>query len=159
MGIIIRQLLETDRDAVHEALTASEVFNEEEVRVALEVLDEGLAGGLEGGYPAFTGLMDDQIGGYVCVGKTPLTAATWHLYWICVHPRAQRTGLGRALQLHAEEFVRSRGGERLVLETSGQPSYQRARRFYEKGGFREAGRIRDFYKANDDCIIYCKELL
>jgi ribosomal protein S18 acetylase RimI-like enzyme len=50
------------------------------------------------------------------------------------------------------------GGERLVLETSGRPDYERSRRFYERAGFTVQGRIPDFYKPGDDCLIYCKIL-
>jgi ribosomal protein S18 acetylase RimI-like enzyme len=158
MGMRVREFWAEDRCAVQEALGACAVFTEEEVRVALEVLDEGLAGGLAGDYPLFVVEIDGQVRGYVCVGKTPLTAGTWHLYWICVHPEAQGIGAGLALQLHAEEFVRGHGGERIVLETSGQKSYERTRLFYKRAGYCEVGRIRDFYKPGDDCVIFSKEL-
>jgi len=153
----IREIELRDRPAVHDLLRASGVFTEEEVSTALEVLDVGIAGGLDGDYPAFVVEDEGRVCGYVCVGKTPLTAGTWHLYWICVHPESQRTGLGRALQSHIEQFIRSRGGERIVLETSGQTSYELTRRFYRSAGYREVGRIKDFYKAGDDCVIFCKE--
>ena len=157
MGMIVRELLAWDRDAAHETLVACRAFTGEEIRVALEVLDEGLKGGLDGDYPLFAVEVEGKVRGYVCVGKTPLTASTWHLYWICVHPAVQGTGAGRALQSYAEAFIRSRGGERLVLETSGQPHYERARRFYRRAGYQEVGLIRDFYKPGDDCIFFCKE--
>jgi ribosomal protein S18 acetylase RimI-like enzyme len=81
------------------------------------------------------------------------------LYWLCVRTDAAGAGVGGALAAHAEAFAVGRGAERLVLETSSQPSYDTARRFYEDYGYRQVGRIKDFYKANDDCIIYCKELV
>ncbi len=156
--MMVRELRAGDRDAVYEALVACGAFTEEEVRVALEVLDAGLAGGLTGDYPHFAAEVEGRVRGYVCVGKTPLTASTWHLYWLCVHPAVRGTGVGRALQAHAEAFIRSRGGERLVLETSGRPDYARARRFYQQAGYAEVGRIPDFYKPGDDCVVFCKLL-
>ena len=54
--------------------------------------------------------------------------------------------------------MRPAGGERLVVETSGRADYDRARRFYELSGYAVAGRIADFYKAGDDCVVYCKVL-
>ena len=140
-------------------LEASGAFSEEEVRVALELMDAASAGGLDGDYPSFAAEVDGVTRGYVCAGKTPLTRGTWHLYWICVHPAAQSMGVGRALQAYVEAFVRSRGGERLVLETSGRAGYARTRRFYELQGYRAVGRINDFYKPEDDCVIYCKSLV
>lgn len=126
--------------------------------MAMEVLDDGLAGGVDGDYPLFAAELKGKVRGYICVGKTPLTRGTWHEYWICVHPAAQRHGVGQGLQAHAENFVRSRGGERLVLETSGRPAYARTRRFYRKSGYRAVGRITDFYSPGDDCVVLCKVL-
>ena len=151
MDIVVRELLKRDREAVHEMLVACGAFNAEEVLVALELVDAG-------DYCLFVAEVNGQVSGYVCVGKTPLTRSTWHLYWICVHPRAQRSGIASRLQHHVEEFIRSRGGERLVLETSTQPSYGPTHRFYQKSGYREVGRIPNFYKPDDDCVIYWKSL-
>lgn len=159
MGALnIRELQRSDRETVREMLEACGAFNDEEVRVATEVLDDGLAGGVKGDYPLFAAELNGEVRGYVCVGKTPLTRGTWHEYWICVHPAAQRQGIGQSLQAHAESFVRDQGGERLVLETSGRPAYARTRRFYRKSGYRVVGRIRDFYHPGDDCVVFCKEL-
>ena len=159
MGILkIRELVEADREAIREILVSCAAFTAEEVRVALDVLADGIAGGLDGDYPLFAAELNGCVRGYVCVGKTPLTRGTWHEYWIGVHPAAQSRGIGQALQAHAEAFVRSRGGERLALETSGRPAYARTRRFYRKAGYRRVGRIRDFYQPGDDCVVFCKEL-
>jgi len=158
MGIVIRPLENRDRAAVHEILAACGVFNDEEVRAALELLDAGIAGGLGGNFPLFAAEADDELRGYVCIGRVPLTRGTWHLYWIAVHPAAQARGIGRALQSHVEDFIRSLGGERLALETSSRADYQRTRHFYQRGGYAQVGFIRDFYKPGDDCIMFCKEL-
>jgi ribosomal protein S18 acetylase RimI-like enzyme len=158
MGVIVREFTLADRAAAAEALEASGAFREEEIRVALDVLDEALDGGADGGYSLLAVESGGQFRGYVCAGSTPLTVSTWHVYWICVHPAAQGTGAGRALENRLEALVRSRGGERLVVETSGRPDYARARRFYEMAGYREVGRIPDFYGADDDCVLYCKRL-
>jgi ribosomal protein S18 acetylase RimI-like enzyme len=156
--MLIRELQSQDRDAVHEALLACGAFTDEEVQVALEVLEAGLAGGLSGEYPHFVAEVEQRVGGYVCVGKTPLTASTWHLYWICIHPAVQGRGVGQKLLSHVEAFVRTCNAERLVVETSGQPSYARTRWFYHAAGYSEVGRIPDFYKSGDDCVLYCKTL-
>lgn len=159
----IRPLSEADRPAIREMLQACGAFTEEEVRVAQELLDESQTGGLDGDYPAFVAVVGGDSGGevrgYACLGPTPLTRGTWHLYWMCVHPSAQGGGSAQALQSYAEAFVRARGGERLVLETSGRADYARARRFYERVGYRAVGRIADFYRPGDDCVTYCKSVI
>ena len=156
MGVAIRPLASTDRGTMADALRACAVFTSEEVRVALEMIDHGIAGGPDGDYSLLVADADGQGIGYVCVGPTPLTRSTWHLYWICVHPSAQGRGVGRCLQTAAEAFVIARGGERLLLETSSTPVYAAARAFYERAGYAVVGRVADFYRPGDDCIMYCK---
>jgi GNAT superfamily N-acetyltransferase len=139
---------------VLDALTRSGAFNAEEVRVAMDMFDAGLAGD-------YTVLVADANGtpaGYACVGRASLTERSWYEYWMCVRPDAQGSGVGQALQRQVEDIVHHLGGERLVLETSGRPDYARARRFYERAGFSVQGRIPDFYRPGDDCVIYCKRL-
>lgn len=154
MGILLRELRADDRDAVEEALTQCAAFNEEEIRVALELFDAGISGE----YSLFGAETEAGLKGYICLGKAALTQSTWYIYWICVHPSAQRTGVGHALQIEAESFVRAQNGQRLVLETSGRPDYARARQFYERAGYMKVGHIPDFYRPADDCIIYSKAL-
>ncbi len=154
MGVTVRLLAEEDRASVRKALTDCGAFTGEEVRVALEMVDAGL----NGDYSLLAIEMDRKLRGYACFGRAHLTKSSWYLYWICVHRRVQGSGLGRKLQMHVEDFVRKLGGDRLILETSGRLDYERARRFYRQAGFAEVGRIPDFYKMGDDCLIYCKVL-
>jgi ribosomal protein S18 acetylase RimI-like enzyme len=153
--MLIRSAAPTDRGSVEEALTASRAFSDDELRVALELFDEGSSGG----YWLFVAEIDTRVQGYVCLGQAALTQSSWYLYWICVHPCAQHHGVGRALQRHAETVVRAHGGRRLVLETSGRRDYDRARQFYQMAGYGQVGRIQDFYRDGDDCVIYVKPLV
>ena len=150
--MIVRALSPEDNEAVREILVACGVFTDEEVRIAGEMA------GAPDDYASFAAEVGGKVRGFVCISPTPLTVTTWHLYWIGVHPAAQGTGVGRALQAHAEHVVQEQGGERLVLETSGRPDYARARRFYEEAGYEAVGRIEDFYKPGDPCVIFCKTL-
>lgn len=51
----------------------------------------------------------------------------------------RRTGAGRALLMHVIEVARSRGYERLSLETGSQPGFEPARSLYASAGFTETG--------------------
>lgn len=158
VGMIFREFSPDDRSAIDEMLRSCGVFTDEEIRVALEIVDAWIPFEQDEDYAIFVLESDGRVQGYACFSKTPLTTSTWHLYWICVHPEYQGTGAGRALMYQVEAVIRSRGGKRLALETSGQPRYDRTRRFYRSAGFREVGRIKDFYKTGDDCLTFCKEL-
>lgn len=150
----VRSPAASDRVSVHEALACCGAFTDDEVRVAIEMFDAGLTGDYS--------LLGVECGGvlraYACFGKASLTQRSWYLYWMCVHPTVQGTGIGQALERGVADAVRQMGGDRLVLETSGRPDYERSRRFYERAGFTVHGRIPDFYKPGDDCLIYCKTL-
>ena len=55
-------------------------------------------------------------------------------------PEAQRrTGTGRALLVHIIATARSRGYDRLSLETGSMAAFEPARRLYESAGFTETG--------------------
>jgi ribosomal protein S18 acetylase RimI-like enzyme len=77
---------------------------------------------------------------------------------IAVHPDRQRQGRGEALVRHVERAVADRGGRLLLVETSGPASFERTRAFYRRCGYEEEARIREFYKAGDDKIVFRKLL-
>ncbi len=154
MGVTVRPMRSADRGAVQAALFDCGAFTDDEVQVALEMVDAGLAGE----YTLLAAETNGGVQGYACFGPAPLTATSWYVYWICVSRAAQGTGVGQGLQAGIEAAVCELSGDRLVVETSGRPEYERARRFYRQGGFAEVGRIPDFYNPDDDCVIYCKPL-
>jgi ribosomal protein S18 acetylase RimI-like enzyme len=80
------------------------------------------------------------------------------LYWLAVHPGAQGRGVGRQLVAFLERQLESRGARMLVAETSSRADYARTREFYQRAGFAEAARIRDFYAPADDRIIFTTRL-
>ena len=46
----------------------------------------------------------------------------------------------------------------LIIETSSLDEYAPARGLYRKLGYEEEARLRDFYDAGDDKIVFCKRL-
>lgn len=153
-----------DEDAARvRALAASlDMFTDEEVRVAEELVLERLDKGEASGY-AFIFLetrVEDgvNLAGYACFGRVPCTLRSWDLYWIAVDKELQGKGLGRRLLRLVEEAVRASGGERLYAETSSLPRYAPTREFYRRTGFMERARFPEFYAPGDDKVVYEKEL-
>ncbi len=87
-----------------------------------------------------------------------MTSGTWNLYLIAVHPDRQGSGVGADLMAHIERLLAERGERVLLVETSGLPEFERTRQFYRKNRFTEEARIRDFYNAGEDKIIFRKSL-
>ena len=126
--------------------------------VAREVLDEALVNGTSGHYQSFSAMVDDQVAGWICYGPAPCTVGTYDIYWIVVDVRQQRRGIGLALMREAEIRIRAREGRVLIIETAGQSLYGSTRRFYQRLGYVEEARLRDFYMPGDDKIVYIKLL-
>jgi ribosomal protein S18 acetylase RimI-like enzyme len=100
----------------------------------------------------------DELVGYACYGATPATDRTFDLYWIAVDPAAQGAGGGSQLLAEVERQVTGMNARMLVVETSSRSEYAPTRGFYERRGFTEAARIRNFYAPADDRIIFTKRV-
>lgn len=155
----IRKLQQTDKDRIRGLLLETGVFKTEEVDVAMELADIVLEKPNQRDYEMYCCVDEtDAVTGFLCIGPTPLTTGTFDLYWIAVDPAVQRQGVGRQLLSFGEERVRLQQGRLLVAETSSQPTYLPARRFYLRNGFIESARITDYYDRGDHLIIYVKHL-
>lgn len=149
----IRGLDQGHRTRIREILEATGSFREEEIAVALELLDDPASYEFIG---AFT--PEGELAGYACYGATPGTDGTWDLYWIATHPDYQGTGGGSRLLDEVERRLSDREARLLVVETSARDDYESTRRFYERRGYREHARLGDFYASGDDRVIYAKYL-
>ena len=104
----------------------------------------------------------DDDGGPVAVAyyaAERLTEGTWNLYLIAVHPDRQGRGRGTAVLRHVEQTLADRGERLLVVDTSSLPEFDRTRAFYRRNGYDEEARIRDFWKAGDDKVVFRKSLV
>jgi len=156
--VSIRPIRRADRAGIESLLNRGSEFTRGEIACALELIDYSLAhGNSDEDYAVFCAESPEKgIIGFVCYGKTPLTQATYDLYWIAIDPTRRRGGLGKRMLNHLENILNEKGARLLVAETSSQAAYAQARSFYAKEGFRDESRIRDFYAPGDDLLIYCK---
>lgn len=126
---------------------------------ALELLEAALGPGSGGSYRALVAADEaDRAVGYACFGATPMTEATFDLYWIVLGPSERGLGLGRRLLDAVESHLRERGARLVRVETSSLDGKGGAPGFYRKAGYTEVGLIRDFYLPGDDLIILAKGL-
>lgn len=87
-----------------------------------------------------------------------MTDGTWNALLIAVHPTHQGRGVGAALMAAVDRMVAARGGRIVLVETSGLPAFARTRAFYRRLGYTKEARIRDFYAAGEDKIVFRKAL-
>jgi GNAT superfamily N-acetyltransferase len=136
---------------------ATALFRPEEVALAVELLDESLAG--DDDYRFLGAYADDDLVGYACWGPTPGTQGTYDLYWIVVEPTWQGKGIGTQLLDAVEKALTADGGRLLVVETSSRADYAPTRTFYERRGYAQAARLPGYYAPADDLVIYLKDLV
>jgi ribosomal protein S18 acetylase RimI-like enzyme len=85
-----------------------------------------------------------------------MTHGTFDLYWVAADAARRGKGIGRALVQAMEDELRQRQARLVRVETSSQEAYGATRRFYLAIGYEEEARIRDFYKAGDDLILFTR---
>jgi len=155
----LRELRATDRAPIAAILHATGAFTDEEVGVALELVDEGLVDATTAdAYRFVVAELDGRVVGYACFGLTPLTDGVFDVYWIAVDPACQGRGVGKALLRAVEAEVTRRHGRTILIETGGKPSYAATRTFYDRAGYREIARIPDFFRIGDDKVVYARRV-
>ncbi len=140
-----------------ERLTAATgLFRPDEVAIAVELLDDALAG--DDDYRFLGAYAGDDLVGYACWGPTPGTTGTFDLYWIVVDPAWQGQRVGTRLLRAVEDQLTTDRGRLIVVETSSRPEYAATRAFYERRGYAQAARLPGYYAPGDDLVIYLKDL-
>jgi len=153
-----RPLCPGDREPIRRLLCETQVFSDEEIGIALELIDIVLDKPGQKDYTIRVHEEGGEVVGYYCVGPTPATESTFDLYWIATKPSSQGKGVGTLLDAHATELIRSQGGRLVIAETSSQPKYGKTRQFYLARGYSELARILDYYRRGDDLVVYGKYL-
>lgn len=154
---MIRPITPDDTSALM-ALVNSIGFQPSELEELSELLADYFSRKMDSDHVWIT---DDEDGlvGVAYYAPERMTNGTWNLYLIAVRPDYQGQGRGTALLRYVEQTLAARGARQLLVETSGLASFERTRAFYRKCGYEEEARIRDFYQAGDDKIVYRKTLV
>jgi D-alanine-D-alanine ligase len=158
-AIRLGELIPADRSRVGDILRATGHFKPKEVDVALELFNAAFGLGVrrDPDY-RWLGMRDegDLLVAFACYGPTPMADGTWDLYWIAVEPAMQGTGAGSALVKEVERRIAEDRARLLLIETGGREEYAGTRRFYERLGYAEQARVRDFYAPGDDRVVLTK---
>ncbi|MBW4663201.1 MAG: GNAT family N-acetyltransferase [Chroococcus sp. CMT-3BRIN-NPC107] len=154
---MIRPIALDDKTALIALAKASGLFQPHETESLSQMLSDYFASATES-LDFWLADDDDGLVGVAYVAPERMTEGTWNLYLIAVHPDCQRQGRGAALLAQVEQILTERGERLLLVETSGTESFDYVRSFYSKSGYDEEARIRDFYSAGVDKIVFRKAL-
>jgi ribosomal protein S18 acetylase RimI-like enzyme len=147
-----------DRELVHKIASSSGFFSPVEIDIAVELVDEHLSKGKESEYFFLFADRDGRAVGYTCFGPIAGSTHSYDLYWIAVHNRFRRCGIGKGLLARSEELILQQGGRHIYIDTSSRPQYEPTRSFYSAQGYREGAFLEDFYAPGDGKIIYVKTI-
>lgn len=159
----IRPVEAKDRERIRRILIAVARFTDDEIRAAVELVDQSLEHPERGEYLTYV-LEEPESGpnrmiqGYATYGATPKAEGVFDLYWIAVDPKQQGLGFGQLLLRFVENEVRRQKGRMLLIETQSKDSYAPTLRFYQRSGYEEISRIKDFYRIECDKVVFCKKL-
>lgn len=154
---MIRSLGKGDIAAVRAFLEGTRMFKNEEVRVAVEMMEECASKSEQDDYISYVSVRGKRVAGWLCFGRTDFCEGVYDMYWICVDGEFRGEGICKALVHFMEELLKKNGDLRMiVIETSSQEKYRPTCRFYEKCGFILEATLRDFYAPGDNKLIYLK---
>lgn len=150
----IRKATTNDLDALKEVIETSGLFPP-------EYLDGMMENYLSGTSPEEVWLTKEVEGRPVAIAyfaPEKLTDGTYNLYLIAVHARLRGQGIGAEMMDYIEEHLRSNGKRVLIVETSGLPSFERTRKFYDQCRYKRMAVIEDFYNEGEDKVVFWKKL-
>jgi ribosomal protein S18 acetylase RimI-like enzyme len=157
--MLIRPLKLQDKSKIYQTVCQGDTFNEGEIQVAMELVDEVLNNPANQDYLIYSAVYPAEVfAGYICFGPIPMTAYCYDLYWIAVDQRFSKKGVGSRLVEFMEADIRRNNGKYIYVDTSSTIAYAPARSFYEKHGYRPVCTLNDFFKDGDHKVIFRKEL-
>lgn len=150
----IRDVTDTDINALKHILDSTGLFPSEALEPMISpFLKDDTCTDI---WFAYT-VVNVPIGFGYCVHEK-LTDGTYNLLAIAVDESIQGKGIGAEMMSYLEARLRNDGKRILIVETSGDETYARTRRFYEKLGYKNAATIKDFWKEGEDKVTYYKKL-
>lgn len=106
----------------------------------------------------FVSVADRQVVGFGFCEPERMTSGTWNLLAIGILTSYRRRGIGKSMMGYLENRLRLDRQRILIVETMGTPEFRQTRAFYNAIGYAKEARIREFYEAGADKIVYWKHL-
>lgn len=159
---MIRPAQPSDISAVVQVALSSGLFPDAEAEVVRTLMDDFFARTRAEGHGCLVDVDGDAdhdvVAGVAYFQPVAATDRTWTLLMIAVRPEQQGQGRGSVLLREVENQLRRQQQRLLLVETSGVPDFALTRAFYDKAGYDAEARVRDYYAAGDDMVLYRKDL-
>ncbi|MEL7453399.1 MAG: GNAT family N-acetyltransferase [Pseudomonadota bacterium] len=106
----------------------------------------------------FVGALEQDVIAFGFCEPERMTEGTWNLLAIGVLPKHQGQSHGAGMMRYLESRLQHESQRILLVETMGTPELALTRAFYLKNGYTEEARIREFYEAGADKVVFWKHL-
>lgn len=157
--LTVRRAQPADKANILSAIGGSGLFPPDGLGYFDSVLDEQLADSQANEHRWILSEKDGAVVGTAYYAPERMTDGTWNTFLIAVTAEQQGKGFGAAMMHYIEQTLAQEGVRVLLVETSGLPSFKATRAFYKnKMQYDEEGRIREFYQAGEDKVIFRKAL-
>lgn len=148
----------SDLKAVEEIVSSTHFFREDEIKVAIELVQEALDKGKPSGYHFVFLESDEKTIAYACFGPIPCSLVSYDLYWIATHYDFRGHGLGSMVLNEVEKIIKEQKGLYVYIETSSKELYTPTQKFYEKNKYEIKAIFENFYDIGDGKVVYVKKL-
>ena len=98
---------------------------------------------------------NDTPAGFAFARPEEMTDRVWNILALATAPEQRGKGHAKALLTAMETTLDAR---MIIIETTQLPDQDAARALYATSGYEEEGRVRDFYSAGEDKVIFRKVL-
>ena len=153
--MIVRPTKEADIAALQAVIDGTGLFPSE---MLPDMIGGFLANDEDDGALWLTCESDGAAVGFCFAKPEQLADGTWNMLAIAVDPAMQGHGCGRAIVGQLEADLAGQGARVLLADTSGLDAFAKTRKFYHECGYSEEARIRDFWAAGDDKVVFWKRL-
>ena len=150
---MIRKTIATDSDALMSIVESSGQFDTDGIAHVKSTLEQYFNGESQDIW--LTADDSEPVAVAYCAPEA-VTDGTWNLLMLWTRKDREGQGHGSALVEKVEHYLAARGARLLIVETSGLPAFETARAFYSKCGFQQEARIKNFFAAGDDKLVYTK---
>jgi len=153
--LTIRPATRDDLSALYGLVDTIDEFNKEEKQVACEVLSEALTK-QDSTYQVIVAYHVDVLSGYIGFGRTPMTCASYDIYWLAVQKNYRGQKIASYLLSRCESILLQAQAHVVRIETSNRVGYEGTIKFYLNHGYTHISTICGFYGPDDDLISMIK---
>ena len=143
---------------VREIVRSTGFFREDEIQIAVELVQERLDKGIASGYEFVFADVDGTPVSYTCYGLIPCSLISYDLYWIVTHQNYRGQGIGKRILAETESLIAKAGGKTVYVETSSKEKYKPTCAFYNTSNYILKARFENFYDVGDDKLVFIKNV-